>query len=124
MKDYPTLQNFFSSKGNTTELFKQLDADGNDEVTWSEFLVFLEKIEMEPNVTLNDSDFDKFFRDMKMDEEVRFSQLVRNYFSKEKYQRRLLIYHETFFLNLLWLASLVGEGEGTHSRSRYGSDAL
>ena len=68
-KDFPSLQKFFSSKGDTATLFEELDTDGNNEVSWSEFLVFLEKLEMEPNTNVSDEDFAKFFKDMNVEEE-------------------------------------------------------
>eukprot|EP00518_Triparma_eleuthera_P002281 CAMPEP_0182454682 /NCGR_PEP_ID=MMETSP1319-20130603/1209_1 /TAXON_ID=172717 /ORGANISM="Bolidomonas pacifica, Strain RCC208" /LENGTH=458 /DNA_ID=CAMNT_0024652703 /DNA_START=14 /DNA_END=1387 /DNA_ORIENTATION=- len=68
LRDFPSLQKFFASKGDTAKLFEELDTDGNDEVSWSEFLVFLEKLETEPNTNVSDLDFAKFFKDMNVEE--------------------------------------------------------
>ena len=58
----PQLSNFFASKiPSTTNLFSEIDLNGDGEVNWTEFLTFLERIEKTTDAVVTDEDIDKFF---------------------------------------------------------------
>ncbi|GMH49557.1 hypothetical protein TrRE_jg8820, partial [Triparma retinervis] len=58
----PQLSNFFSSKiPSTSNLFSEIDENGDGEVNWTEFLTFLERIESSTDAIVTEEDIDKFF---------------------------------------------------------------